>query len=86
MDCHPPGSVHRILQARILDDIMQVLANVMVMIITQYISVLFLSQLYLNKSGEVKWAVFPFSHKTASGGKNQLKNVRPDLGCITHVS
>ena len=64
---------------------MQVLANVMVMIITQYISVLFLSQLYLNKSGEVKWAVF-FSHKTASGGKNQLKNVRPDLGCITHVS
>jgi len=55
------------------------------MIITQYISVLFLSQLYLNKSGEVKWAVF-FPHKTASGGKNQLKNVRPDLGCITHVS
>ena len=63
---------------------MQVLANTMVVIIMQYISVLFLSQLYLNKSGEVKWAVFLFSHRTAFGGKNQLKNVRVDLGCITH--
>ena len=65
---------------------MQVLANMMVVIIMQYISVLFLSQLYLKKAGEVKWAVFLFSHKTASGGKNQLKNVRSDLGRITYFS
>ena len=65
---------------------MQVLANMMVVIIMQYISVLFLSQLYIKKAGEVKCAVFLFSHKTASVGKNQLKNVRSDLGRITHVS